>query len=219
MYGIRISTGKPIDWQFPKQENTFVRQWETDGIRLSQWSLCKFEKDKLWLEDENNFLVVEGVLFNRSEIAAQWQQTDIAAWRGSFSCVRIHKKTHEIQVFNDQIGSHMLFWCQTDQGIYVSPDLFELAHFTGLQEMSTEFMRRILESGYGNDERTMVKGIRRVGAGQVLTIKNGKAEVTRYYNFDNKPVHLDENEALARTNELFRQAVKRVIDKNEEYGL
>ena len=219
MYGFRISIGKPVEWQFPKQQNTFVRHWKIDGIRLSQWSLSKFEKDKLWLEDGKCFLAIEGVLFNRDGIANQWQQTDVSAWRGSFACVRIDRQTREVKVYNDQIGSHMIFWCQTEQGIYLSSDLFELAHVCGINDMNPAFMERILDMGYGTDSSTMVTGIRRLGAGQVLTVRNGKAEVTQYYRFDNRPLHWNEKEALARTNELFRQAVKRVIDKNEEYGL
>lgn len=228
MYGFRISIGEQVQWDIRENKYSFVRHWTTSGIHLTQWSLRKFEKDKLWLEDDEHFVAVEGILFNRDEIVSGWQETDehsetfatkIAQWRGSFACVVANKQTHEIQLYNDQIGSHMLFWCQTEKGIYVCSDLFELSHAIGLHEINTAFMHRILKSGYGNNEQTMVKGIYRIGAGQVLTIKDGKAEVSNYYRFDNKPLHTNEDEALARTNELFRQAVKRIIDKNEEYGL
>lgn len=219
MYGFRISINTTAEWYAPEKDNTFIRRFETDSIHLFQHSLCKFEKDKLWLEDENYFLAVEGVLFNRDNITADWQTTDVRDWRGSFACARVNKQNGEVQVYNDQIGSHMIFWCQTEEGIYISPDLFELAHVCGINEINTAFLLRILKTGYGYDDTTMVTGIRRIGAGQVLSIRNGKAEVMQYYRLDNRPVHRDDKEALARTNELFRQAVKRVIDKNEEYGL
>ena len=219
MYGIRISIGKPVKWQFPKQENTFVRHWEADAIRLSQWSLSKFEKDKLWLESDAYFLAVEGILFNRDSIVSKLPQVNVADWRGSFAAVLVNKQTSEVQVYNDLIGSHMLFWCQTDKGIYLSSDIFELARVTKTTTISTGFMARILNAGYGNDDTTIVEDIHRIGAGQMLSIHNGQAELKRYYLFDNTPTHLNEKEALARTDELFRQAVKRIIDKNEEYGL
>ena len=219
MYGFRISTGKPVEWHLPKRENTFLRHWKEGKICLSQWSLRKFEKDKLWFESGNSFIAVEGILFNRDSIVSKLPQVNVADWRGSFAVVVVNKQTSELQVYNDQIGSHMIFWCQTDKGVYLSSDLFELAQLTRIKTISTSFMSRILDAGYGNDDSTMVEGIHRVGAGQVLTVRNGIAEVKRYYSFSNTPTHFNEEEALARTNELFRQAVKRIIDKNEEYGL
>lgn len=219
MYGFRISIGQKVEWPLQETPSSFIRHWQKGEVCLSQWSLCKFEKDKLWLENEDTFLAVEGVLFNRDEILSAWPNIDVPSWRGSFSAVVIDKQKDEIQVYNDQIGSHMLFWCKNENGFYLSPDLYELAHVTHTTAISTRFMNRILEAGYGNDASTMVEGIQRIEAGQVLVIRNGDAEVSYYYTFDNTPTHLNEQEALAETDRCFRQAVQRIIDKNEEYGL
>lgn len=219
MFGFRISIGQLAQWQLREDSSSFVRQWENAEIHLSQWSLRKFQKDKLWLEDDTRFLAVEGILFNRDEILSRWPEVDVTTWRGSFAAVVIDKQQQEIQVYNDQIGSHMLFWCQTDKGFLLSSDLFELAHVANITKMNTDFMHRILKEGYGSGNTTIIEGIHRIGAGQMLSVSNGKAETTQYYAFDNTPVHLDEQKALEDTNRLFRQAVKRIIDKNEEYGL
>ena len=219
MFGFRISIGEKAEWPLKEDKSSFIRQWEKGDIHLLQWSLRKFEKDKLWIEDEKRFLAVEGVLFNREEIVSRWPEVNVAAWRGSFAAVLIDKQTGEVCVYNDQIGSHMLFWCRTERGWCLSSDLFELAHVAHFSTMDTEFMHRIIEMGYGSGNTTIVKGIQRVGAGQMLRICKGKTEVEQYYSFDNTPTHLNEEEAIAETDRLFRQAVKRIIDKNEEYGL
>lgn len=219
MFGFRINIGEKAVWPIREDNLSFIRHWDKGNIHLSQWSLRKFEKDKLWIEDDTHFLAVEGILFNRDEIISRWPEVNISAWRGSFAAVLIDKQTNEVCVYNDQIGSHMLFWCQKDKGFYLSSDIFELAHTANLTQMNTDFMHRILEAGYGNDDSTIVDHVYRIGAGQMLTFRNGKEEVRQYYSFDNTPTHFNEEEAIAETDRLFRQAVKRITDKNEEYNL
>lgn len=218
MYGFRISIGKDVLWQIPKHEHTFVRQWSHNDIHITQWSLKKFEKDKLWIDLPDSFMAVEGVLFNRSDIETNLD-LPISKWRGSFACIRVNKAKNDIEIFNDQIGSHMLFWCQTKDNILVSSDIFELAQLSGFNTPNTSYMESILQRGYAVDDSTMIVGIRRVCAGQSLQISNGKTNIISYYRFNNQPLHPLNDETLAEANRLFRQAVQRVVSKNEEYGL
>ena len=218
MYGFRISIGKDVSWQIPKDEHTFVRQWSHNDIHITQWSLQKFEKDKLWIDLPDSFAAVEGVLFNRPDIEAN-PDLPVSKWRGSFACVHVNKTENEIKIYNDQIGSHMLFWCQTKDNILVSSDIFELAQISGQSTPNPTFMETILRHGYATDDSTMIIGIRRICAGECLHVSNGIAQKETYYRFDNQPLHALNDETLAETNRLFRQAVQRIISKNEEYGL
>ena len=217
MYGFRISIGKKADWRLSADEYSFARTWSKDSVEVTQWSLRKFEKDKLWLADSKGLLAVEGVLFNREEIVAQ-PDKPVGEWRGSFAAVRVNAETQEVVVYNDPIGSHLLFWCETKEGVWVSSDLFELARVSGKKEPDETFMQRLLDYGYGHDERTFVQGICRLGAGQCLRICDGKAQVVPYHRFSNTPFVSPKEDAVARANKLFRQAVERVVRKNEEYG-
>ena len=68
MFGFRINIGEKAVWPIREDNLSFIRHWDKGNIHLSQWSLRKFEKDKLWIEDDTHFLAVEGILFNRDEI-------------------------------------------------------------------------------------------------------------------------------------------------------
>lgn len=219
MYGFRITIGEETKWPLILDDQSFIRHWDQDTIHVTQWSLHKFEKDKFWIDTPNFFLAVEGILFNRDEITQNLPQMDVSAWRGSFACILVNKATQEIEIYNDQIGSHMLFWYKNANSIYISSDIFDLAHVSGLNQPNPTYMETILKRGYANDDSTMIIGIQRICAGQVLRINQGKAQKETYYQFDNKPLHAFNDATLAETNRLFRQAVQRVVRKNEEYNL
>ena len=219
MHGFRISIGKPFTWPLQADEQHFLRRIDEGDFHLTQWSLRKFEEDKLWLDTPDCFLATEGVLFNRETVKADLSCNSISQWRGSFAGVRYDKKTHECMVFNDQIGSHMLFWCQTAEAVWVSSDIFELSQACGLKMPNVAYMQAILDNGYAHDDSTMIAGIRRICAGECLHIQSCQVCKTQYYRFDNRPLHPLNEETLAETNRLFRQAVERIVRKNEEYGL
>ena len=218
MYGFRINIGEKAKWSLAEDKLSFVREWSYNDILITQWSLQKFKQDKLWIDSSTSFMAVEGVLFNRSDIEKN-HALPINKWRGSFACVRVNKDSNAVSIYNDQIGSHMLFWCQTKDSILVSSDIFELAHVSGFCRPNYAYMEAILQRGYATDDSTMVEGIRRICAGECLHVSNGKAQKETYYRFDNQPLHALNDETLAETNRLFRQAVQRIIHKNEEYGL
>lgn len=219
MYGFRINIGKETNWPLIPDTQSFIRQWDNEAIHITQWSLLKFEKDKLWIDTPDFFLAVEGVLFNRDEIIHNLPQMDVSDWRGSFACVRVNKSTQEMEVYNDQIGSHMLFWCQDAHTIYISSDIFDLAQVSGINQPNPTYMEAILQRGYAKDDSTMIIGIQRICAGEVLQINMGKTKKETYYHFDNKPLHALNDTTLDETNRLFRQAIQRIVRKNEEYRL
>ena len=217
MYGFRINIGKPVDRNFPEDEHCFLRHWDGGKTHIVQWSLRKFERDKLWLDTPDYLVAVEGVLFNRSAIE-QNPHLPVHEWRGSFACVQVNKKTEEVTVYTDQTGSHLIFWCETEEGVFVSSDFFELSHVSGLHQPDEVFAMQILERGYGKDSHTMVEGIHRLCAGERLCIAKGQVSVSHYHTFRNEPFHAKEEDSITKTDHLFRQAVQRVLDKNEEYG-
>ena len=119
MYGFRISVGAKAKWSLVEDKLSFVREWGYRDVHITQWSLQKFKQDKLWIDCPNSFVAVEGVLFNRSDIEKN-PTLPIHKWRGSFACVCVNKDSNVVSIYNDQIGSHMLFWCQTKDNILVS---------------------------------------------------------------------------------------------------
>ncbi|MBR6034763.1 MAG: hypothetical protein IKP39_01745 [Paludibacteraceae bacterium] len=185
---------------------------------MSKFKPVKYEADGCLLE-------VSGVLFEAdspSEAIHRYRQGETVfwdGWRGSFCGVLRDEKNGTTLLFNDHIGSKMLFYAQTVHGFFYGRDLRELSQLTGLRTPDEVFIRAILEKGCTDDDRTFISGIRRLTAGQYLCVKGQEVQLTIYHRFDNTPWPYDEPKMLAETDRLFRQAVTRVIRKNEAEGL
>lgn len=140
-------------------------------------------------------------------------------WRGSFWGILNDHRTGTTLVFNDHIGSRILFYAKTEEGCLYDIDLKALSRATGNNQPNEQFIRAIVEKGYSGDNSTVYQGINRLLAGQYLLIRGKEVCLETYHRFTNDPYSYNEAEMLAETDRLFRQAVARVIRKNEQEGL
>lgn len=140
-------------------------------------------------------------------------------WRGSFWGILKDERLDTTILFNDHIGSKMVFYTETEKGCLYGTDLKALSKATGRHEPNESFIRAIISKGYSCDNSTIYQGIYRLLAGQHLCIHDKTAELASYHRFSNTPHPYREAEMLAETDRLFRQAVQRVLKKNEQEGL
>lgn len=116
----------------------------------------------------------------------------------------------------------MLFYCQTAAGCIWGETLREVADkVRAIQPLvyDVDFLNDMLTWGYSPDAHTVYQGIRRIQAGEQLVIdEHGQGRVERYHRFDNTPNNLTLDENIERLDLLFRQAVKRITDRNHADG-
>ncbi len=227
MHGFFGSYKQKINWDLSAfAVPSFVtRTHEDKALQLTQVTLPKFLSDKYFTEEDGCFLATEGVLFEAdkpAEAIARYRKGETVfwdSWRGSFAGVLYDRLSDTLLLFNDQTGSKMLFYTQTENGSFFASDLRVLACNLGLQMPEKDFIQAILEQGYSSGNKTFVKGIRRLTAGQYLRISGKNVEIADYHHFSNTPYEYNETEMIAETDRLFRQAVARVIHKNEQEHL
>ena len=236
MYGFLISD-RPLKAEFPYSGGrvpTLDRQWDGKDLHIRQVTLNKFTGDKVFADTGDCFVATEGVLLNLAELKSQYQTDDAAellialyrskgetffsALRGSFSGVLYDQRKDLLLVFTDQQGSKLLFYDTRGGGIRISSSLPWLAAQCGHKEWSEAGLLELLTFGYSPSCRTVLDGVLRVGAGNYLRIERGKIQEITYHRFTNRHSRHTSEETLQRTNSLFRQAVRRVTDKNREYG-
>lgn len=185
---------------------------------MSKFNPVKYEAEGCRLE-------VYGVLLDADSpqnALRRYQQGELAfwdSWRGSFWGVLIDKKKDTTLLFNDHIGSQLVFYAQTEAGCLYGTDLKALSKAAGLHQPDESFIRAIIDKGYSNNNRTVYQDICRLLAGQYLCVRGKTAELASYHRFTNTPHPYHEAEMLAQTDRLFRQAVQRVLKKNEQEGL
>ena len=177
-------------------------KYEADGCRLDVFGVL-FEADS----------PEEAILCYRQGEMVFWN-----SWRGSFYGVLQDEKNGITILFNDHIGSKMLFYGQKDGQLVWGTNPFTLAHSIGAEPDNEIFFWQLLIYGYSPVCETPYKEIKRLGAGEYIKAQNGKVEKLIYHRFANTPNNLSLEENIERIDAAFRKAVERVIRKNEEYG-
>lgn len=165
-----------------------------------------------------------GVLFEADrpeEAIRNYQQGNVTfwkSWRGSF-CGVLRDDVNDITLlFNDHIGSKMVFYAETANGLAWSRNLYEFAHSIGAKADNEDYLWQILTYGFSPVGETLFKNINRLQAGEYIYAHGNAIEKRIYHRFDNTPNNLSFDDNIERLDVAFRKAVARVIKKNEEYG-
>lgn len=137
-------------------------------------------------------------------------------WRGSFWGFLRDEKNNTTLLLNDHIGSKMVFYARTEKGLVWDTDLYTLARSIGAQADNDHYLWQLLIYGYSPIGETVFKTIHRLQAGEYIYACGTKIEKRIYHRFDNTPNGLSMEENIERIDAAFRQAVARVIRKNEE---
>lgn len=233
MHGFSISSHTRLEWSLSHtgliHNHTQCGQWH-----IERYTLPKFLEDKLWIDTADLFIALEGVILNTDELCSDfnttWQQlipllyrtngpSFVSRLRGSFCGVVYDKTNDTLFVCNDQIGSKMLFYTSTDGSFCLCSDLHTLSRNLPRTEPDNIFIGDILDKGYATNNHTFIQGVHRLMAGEYLMVRGTTCSCHSYHHFDNTPHKYDEATMLAETDRLFRQAVHRVLRKNEQAHL
>lgn len=224
----------------PKTElldNLQIKEYKDFSIAYSP--LNKFQNDKLFFEDENKIVLLDGVIFNKKELIEKynnenWQDVFNILYdnsntgfmndlRGSFCGVVYRKSDDKIFAFTNHSGEKTVYY-------YVKGGVTIVASHNNL---TTDVLRKkgiayepnmqccyeLLITGCSLHGNTPFKDIRRLVGGKSV-ITDGKSCSEEWYHiFKNLPEYdWTIDECVDKYNELFRQAIKRICSKNEEYG-
>ena len=226
MHGFFGSYKAKVAWDLSGfDDKSFVKRTHSEGdFQLTQVTLPKFLNDKYFADIDGCFLATEGVLFEADkpeDAIARYRNGNTTfwnSWRGSFAGVLYDSKTDTLIVFNDHIGSKMLFYAQTKEGFAFASDIFILARALGTKEINEKYLWQLLTYGYSPIGETVFSPIVRLQAGEYIRVRETQVNRKTYHRFDNTPNHLSLEENIELIDATFRQAVTRALRKNEQYG-
>lgn len=227
MHGFFGSYGQSVTYPLSSFGEGYIhRSTVQDRWQAEQITLPKFMDDKPWVDTEHYFYALEGVVFaphtHLETLYEQYGETFPKVLRGTFSGLFYDKQKQELFVFNDPIGSKMLFYYQDRSGIAFASDWHQLSQAVGQRgslHRNERFAWSMLSFGYSPYLDSPMKGIVRIGAGEYLHIRPNGCEKRHYFRFDNQPIVRSPQEYITTLDTLFRQAVQRVLDKNNQYHL
>ena len=184
---------------------------------MSKFKPIKYEADGCRLE-------VYGVLFEadspetsvrryRNGETVFWN-----SWRGSFWGILVDEAKDTTLIFNDHIGSKMVFYAETEKGLVWDTNPYILARSIGAKADNENYLWQMLIYGYSPVGETVYSAIHRLQAGEYIYARGKHIETRIYHRFDNTPNGLSMDENIERIDAAFRKAVERAVRKNEACG-
>ena len=207
------------------------------NFKLLRKTLKKFENDKLFFENTDFVIVLEGMILNKADLMKKsmigWEATIIQLYKkngerfitdlnGSFSGAIYDKSLNKWIIFTDHIGSkHVYFSKQRDAFIF-SSDIKDIYHYFSENNLKTtldiQACYALLSCGFMLDDITLSKEIKKLIPGTYAVIEDGNSRIEQYYQLDNSPNNsLSESECIKQMDALFRKSVQQQFDKDNEY--
>jgi asparagine synthase (glutamine-hydrolysing) len=211
---------------------------ESAYVLSTQFS-SRFVNDKTYAELEHYLVVLDGIILNSSEMKALYHTESIsevliAAYekkgklfmndlKGSFNGAIYDRRINLWIIFVSQYGDRPLFYYKNGQNLFISSSFNDIAdcvkNLKGKYIPNEKAAYYILTYGYMIDESTHVEGISRLMPGDYISIYNQKAQIQSYFKFSNLQTNnISFDDAIEGVDVEFRKAIKRIYDKDLEYG-
>lgn len=223
-------------------ENLATKDYiKEDGFLVYKNFNNKFDDEKIFKEDDEILIVIDGVILNDKELISQYSSTDkfnlikkmyksnginfVDSLRGNFYGLIYDKKTKEWHVFTNHLGNKPLyyFFDKDKKNLVVSSDLFDLVKVlrelgvrASLDELGAYYM---LTFGYMITDTTLIKDVKKIEPGTILTLSDDKMTLRQYYFLDNENYLNDsEDKIVDNMYELFNDSIDKSFRKDRENG-
>lgn len=200
--------------------------------------LNKFPQDQIFLSYVDQVCFLDGYVYNKEEFLCpegfgQWQESFACSLRkdpashfrrlrGAFCGYFYDKETGRVTAYTDHVSNKALYYYVDGDRWIVSDCVFYMVQVMRANSVAYHWNRKaaqyMLSYGYMLDDSTLVEEIHRLLPGCFITIGNGCAALERYYKISNQEQPMSEEEAVAKVDSAFREAVRREFEKDREYG-
>lgn len=202
-------------------------------------SFSKFWDDKLFFENEQYVIGLDGVMLNKKSLINQYaadsfksliiklfeqERTNFPNYlRGVFSGFVFEKENQKLFFFNDQVATKQVFYSKQDSELIIAPNLkfiTDIRRALGLKNtLDIQAAYTMLSFGGMLENQTLVKYINKLGAGEYLSFSGQSVDVKRYHDFnDIGDLITDKNKAIKLLDETFQTALHLEYVKDKEYN-
>ena len=220
-------------------DNLLTENIRSNGFFLERRTIKKFLNDKLFVETDQFFVLLEGTIFKIDDLCKKYNRAEFLntimemyhkngdaffiEFRGTFSGVLFDKRKNKKIIFTDHIGDKQVFFHQTKGFFLFGSELNYLVEYFKNNDLNYSFNENaayfLLTFGYMLEDNTLFNEFKKLQAGHYILIEGNTVSIHQYYQLDNTPKdELTEEEIIENVDSLFRQATKRQFDKDKEYG-
>lgn len=226
------------DFSNYRNERLIIENLEYQDIKIQRRTIKKFLNDKIFYQDKNYLIVVEGVIFNKFELIEKYKENNFketiikmyknneeffSEFRGSFSGIFIDKLNNIIKIYTNHIGEKRVYFYNEKNKLIVASNMIDLVNILKINNLSYSLNKlgvyTFLTYGTMLEDYTILNEVKLLKAGQYLKIKCFKVEILRYHKFVLKRINENSvEEIINKIDVLFNKAVKNQVDKNKEYN-
>ncbi len=152
----------------------------------------------------------------------QWGDAVLDRFNGMFGLAIWDVRKRRLVLARDQMGIKQLYYSLRNGSLWFGSEMRPVrAGFSTTPEVDPESIALFLKYRYTPAPRTMFAGIQKLAAGEKLVVENGRAEVSRYYQFNPSPFAPQPRveEAAEQLLELYKAAMKRHLISDVPLGL
>jgi len=216
-----------------KPENRILKTFSLEYNTSS-----KFKNDKVNFENDDFYLLLDGIVLNKKQLLNDTPSQSWAAYlvesyqtqgnqffkhlKGSYYGFLFDKKETKWIIFTDHISSKPIYYAEYNNYIVFSNNYTGLVNHLKKKGEKVTLNEQgawlLLSYGYVFEDITITNEIKRLMVGYCAVVQNNKLNFEKYYTLTNTPREISEEEAIEEIDKRFREAVQLAFEKDKEYG-
>jgi asparagine synthase (glutamine-hydrolysing) len=212
---------------------------EYPGAAVERFTNPKFLQDKIFQDDKDVLVVIEGAILNFKKLQNNNGQVDYFhtvkkmyqqqgdnfcnSFRGEFSGVLYDKIKNKWIIFTNHTSAEPLYYYHDENVVICSSELQMVSQVLRKlgRKLSLDVIGAycLLTFGFMLEDYTLVEHVKKLRPGNYIRVEKGKMSINEYYSFRNDTRTADSHAKIIDTLEiLFQNAVKLEYGKDLEYG-
>ncbi|MDO9633542.1 MAG: asparagine synthase-related protein [Paludibacter sp.] len=222
----------PIEFQwkplFEFQPVHIKRNFTSGNFQTEQFTSEKFLSDKLWINNEDFFIVTDGLITNIDVLFKKHKVDDYESliriistqdedffkqFTGNFVGFFYNKNNNYYTAFNNHTATKKLFYFSNEDYYIFSTDLYTLSKTLEKLEikktLDIEASYLLLTSGFMHDDYTLIKEVKQIRAGEYALFDQKKLHLRFYFHLKDIQENTDnEKVIIEKLDILFKEAIR-----------
>lgn len=203
---------------------------------FSSFQFEKFGNDKLFVENNNYIIGIDGVVLNLKSLKKSYGISSFLdliiylfshkgkhfhkEFKGEFIGFLFDKNENELLFFNNKTATKQIFYSQQNSEFIISNSFRDIVEFKSDTKLNINAVYDILSFGGVLENKTYIEGVYKLLAGEYISFSKQKFNKEVYYNYNEIPISIfSKNEAINLFDEAFNHAVVLEYEKDKEYNL
>ncbi len=224
---------------YSHEKNFIDKTILNESFAIRQFTNPKFPDDKVFEQDEDFVIGIEGVILNLQQLRKKTDTFNsfdiikklyiengemfIRDLKGDFSGFIFDKQKNRWFIFTNPTNSKSIFYLDAADYFIFASELKDISYLMSdlsiKKNLNIPAAYMLLAYGYMLADYTLVDDVKRLQTGNLLSFDGNDVSSTEYFYFGNIPQNSDTKEQIIeKMDTLFSNAVRLEFEKDKEYG-